>query len=120
MNAAARMLVWCGSSLKDLQAMPPEAQRSIGFVLRKAQQGMRDEAMKPLTGRREFRGAKVLQITERHDGDTYRCVFTVEFAEAIYVLHAFQKKAKHGIATPQSEIDVIVERLQTVRERRGS
>lgn len=107
-------IVWCGSSLRDLQAMPPEAQRSIGFVLRKAQRGRRDAEMKPLSGHRVFRGAKVLQITERHDGDTCRCVFTVEFSDVIYVLHAFEKKSKQGISTPRNEIDVVVQRLKDI------
>jgi phage-related protein len=53
----------------------------------------------------------VLEIVAPHDGDTYRAVYTVKFTEAIYVLHAFRKKSKSGIATPKFEIDLIRQRL---------
>ena len=50
------------------------------------------------------------------DGDTFRAVYTVRFAAAVYVLHAFQKKAKRGIATPKAELDMIDQRLRRARE----
>jgi phage-related protein len=46
------------------------------------------------------------------EGDTYPAVYTVRFRDAVYVLHAFQKKSKRGIATPRSEIDLVMRRLQ--------
>jgi len=49
----------------------------------------------------------VLEIVTPHDGGTYRAVYTVKFADAVYVIHAFQKKSTKGIATPQREIDLI-------------
>ena len=52
-----------------------------------------------------------MEIVDRHDTNTYRAVYTVQFAEVIYVLHAFQKKSKRGIATPQKDIDLIRRRL---------
>jgi phage-related protein len=52
-----------------------------------------------------------MEIIDRHDTNTYRAVYTVQFADVIYVLHAFQKKSKRGIATPQKEIDLIRCRL---------
>ena len=45
------------------------------------------------------------------DGDTYRAVYTVRFAAAVYVLHAFQKKSKRAIATPKAELELIATRL---------
>ena len=48
--------------------------------------------------------------------DAYRAVYTVQFGEAIYVLHAFQKKAARGIATPRKEIEVIEARLRQAAE----
>ena len=51
------------------------------------------------------------EIIDRHDTNTYRAVYTVQFAHVIYVLHAFQKKSKRGIATPQKELDLIRRRL---------
>jgi phage-related protein len=53
----------------------------------------------------------VLEIVADHAGDTWRTVYTVRFQEAIYVLHAFQKKSKKGIATPKQDIDLIHRRL---------
>jgi phage-related protein len=58
-----------------------------------------------------FGGAGVLELVEDHRGDTYRAVYTVRFATRIYVLHAFQKKSKRGIATPQKDIALIRARL---------
>ena len=66
----------------------------------------------PLKG---FKGSGVVEVVEDHDGDTYRTVYTVRFAEAVYVLHAFQKKSKHGIATPKHDMDVIHARVEMVR-----
>ena len=63
----------------------------------------------------------MLEIIVDHDGNTWRAVYTVRFQEAIYVLHAFQKKSKKGIATPKKDIDLIHRRLaeaeQLHRER---
>jgi phage-related protein len=49
---------------------------------------------------------------ESSDGSTYRAVYTVKFTDIVYVLHAFQKKSRKGIATPQPEIELIRERLK--------
>ena len=53
-----------------------------------------------------------MEVVARHDGDTFRAVYTVRFETAVYVLHAFQKKAKRGIATPKQELDLVRRRLQ--------
>jgi phage-related protein len=58
----------------------------------------------------------VLEVTDDYEGDTYRAVYTVRFAGAVYMLHAFQKKSKHGIATPKAELDVIKQRFKRARE----
>lgn len=70
--------------------------------------GETDPAVRPLKG---FGGTRVLEIVDRHDTNTYRAVYTAQFAGVIYVLHAFQKKSKRGIATPQKDIDLIRSRL---------
>ena len=59
-----------------------------------------------------FGGGSVLEVVEDYDRDTYRTVYTVHFSEAVYVLHLFQKKAKHGIATPKRDLELIRTRLQ--------
>jgi phage-related protein len=99
-----RPVVWIGSSRDDLRAMPPQVRRDIGQALYTAQQGDTDPAAKPLKG---FGGARVMEIVERHRGDAFRAVYTANFAEAIYVLHVFQKKSKHGIATPKPDMELI-------------
>jgi len=104
---------WVGSSREDLQSFPTEVKRDIGFALDTAQRGDKHPSAKPLQG---FGGASVLEIVENHDGDTYRAVYTVRFAEAIYVLHCFQKKSKRGIKTPKKELDLIAARLKKAQE----
>lgn len=68
---------------------------------------------KPLKG---FGGANVVELVDDHQGDTYRAVYTVKFESAIYVLHAFQKKSKQGIKTPQADIDLVKRRLKAAEE----
>ncbi len=52
-----------------------------------------------------------MEVVAPHDGDTWRAVYTVRFDDAVYVLHAFQKKSKSGVATPKHDIDLIKRRL---------
>ena len=81
----------------------------MGFGLFEAQLGKRHRKSKTLNG---FGGAGVIEMIDDHRGDTFRTVYTVKFASAVYVLHAFQKKSKSGIATPQSDIQLIKRRLR--------
>jgi phage-related protein len=108
MTGSDRPLLWMGSSRRDLRGFPREVRRNIGQALYAAQQGEIDPSAKPLRG---FGGGSVVEILADHDGDTWRAVYTVRYAEAIYVLHAFQKKSKRGIATPKKDIDLIRHRL---------
>lgn len=85
----------------------------MGFALHAAQTGGKHLDAKPLKG---FKGAGVLEVVEQHDGNAYRAVYTVRFAHSVYVLHAFQKKSKKGIATPKSEIDLVKERLRRAEQ----
>jgi phage-related protein len=73
----------------------------------------RSSIVKPLKG---FKGSGVLEVVEDFDGDTYRTVYTVKFAEIVYVLHAFQKKSKHGIATAKQDVNLIEARLKRARD----
>jgi phage-related protein len=99
---------WIGSSLRDLRSFPEAVRRDIGQALYAAQLGGLDPAAKPLRG---FGGASVMEIVAAHHRDAWRAVYTVKFADAIYVLHAFQKKSTRGIATPEREIELIKRRL---------
>ena len=63
-----------------------------------------------------FGDAGVLEVADDFDGDKYRAVYTVRFANAVYVLHAFMKKSRRGIATPATELDLICHRLNHARQ----
>ncbi len=63
-----------------------------------------------------FGGANVLEVIANCDGDTYRAMYTVRFEEAIYVLHAFQKKSKRGSKTSKKDMDLIKVRLKQAQE----
>jgi phage-related protein len=102
-------LEFIGTSRDDLSGFPDEVKAYIGFALRVAQTGGKHPDAKPLKG---FGGAGVLEIVSDFDGDTFRAVYTVKIKGVIYVLHAFQKKSKKGIATPKAEIDKIKRRLK--------
>jgi len=104
---------WVGSSYDDLLALPEEVRREVGYALYVAQNGDKADNAKPLKG---FGGGGVLEVVEDHDGDTYRAVYTVRFERAVYVLHAFQKKSKSGIKTPQKDLDLIETRLKAARK----
>ena len=104
-------LRWVGSSRDDLLALPEEVRREVGYALFVAQNGEKADSAKPLKG---F-GGGILEVVENHDGDTYRAVYTVRFASAVYVLHAFQKKSKAGIKTPKKDMDLIEARLKAAQ-----
>ena len=83
---------WMGASKADLKRFPDPVQGRMGFAIYRAQLGRQHRDAKPLKG---F-GSGVVEVVARHDGDTFRAVYTVRFEAAVYVLHAFQKKAKRG------------------------
>lgn len=104
-----KMLLWLGSSKKDLKAMPDDVQDTFGYALHQAQMGNKYEQTKPLKG---FGSAGILEVIEESGGGTFRTVYTVKFSDAVYVLHCFQKKSTRGIATPKPDMDLIRERLK--------
>ena len=104
-----RQLVWVGSSKRDFMEFPEEIRAEMGYGLYRAQQGREHGSAKALKG---FGGRTVLELVEDHSTGTYRAVYTVRFESAVYVLHAFQKKSKRGIETPQLEKDMIERRLR--------
>lgn len=96
------------SSLKDLRAFPDPVKNAMGFALHRAQEGGMHPDAKLLKGL----GSGVVEVVANHDSGTYRAVYTIRFADAVYVLHAFQKKSKKGIATPKTEIDLVRARIK--------
>jgi len=103
-------LLWIGSSKKDLMALPINVRKFFGHALDFAQHGDQHAAAKELKG---FGGAGVLEVVEDDAGGTYRAVYTVKFAEAVFVLHCFQKKSKSAITTPKADMEIIRARLKT-------
>jgi phage-related protein len=106
-------LGWIGTAKDDLLSFPESAVREIGHALYVAQLGGKHPSAKPLKG---FGGASLMEVVEDHDGDSYRAVYTVRFAEVVYVLHTFQKKSKSGIATPLKEVAKVKARLKLAEE----
>jgi phage-related protein len=104
-------LIFVADSRRCLLAFPQPVRHHLGFALYQAQMGGKHIDAKPLKG---F-GTGVLEIASDHRGDTYRAIYTVRLAKAVYV-HAFQKKSKRGIATPKAELDLIRARMQRAIE----
>ena len=111
--SARKPVEWIGSARSDLRKFPQDVRRVMGQAIDDAQLGTEHPAAKALKG---FGGRSVLEIVDDFDGDSYRAVYSVKFAAAVYVLHAFQKKSKKGIATPRHEIDLIRARLKRAEE----
>jgi len=120
MDENYKELIFRGTTEDFVAALEESVRRRIGYALWQAQTGKKADAAKPLGGKKEFKGAKVLEIVTDGDRDTYRTVYTIEFTEAVYVVDAFQKKSKRGIATPQEDIDRIVQRIKALRQDRGT
>jgi phage-related protein len=104
----AKPLRWIASSRKDYGAFPQDVQMQFGFELFLAQVGEHPPSAKPLKGL----GSGVVELLEDHEGNAYRAIYTVRFKSAVYVLHAFKKKSKRGIKTPQSDVELVKRRLK--------
>lgn len=106
-------VIWVGSSRKDLREFPEPVQDHVGYALYAAQRGSRHRDTKTLSG---FSGAGVVEVVTDFRGDTFRAVYTVRFAGAVYVLHTFQKKSKTGRETPRRDMELIEQRLREAEE----
>ncbi len=102
-------VVWVGSSRKDLRAFPESVQDHMGYALYLAQRGGKHRDTKTLRG---FGGAGVVEVVTDFRGDTFRAVYTLRYANAVYVLHAFQKKSTAGRETSLRDIELIKQRLR--------
>jgi phage-related protein len=111
-KSGPKSLIWLGDALQAIQRFPEDVKDEIGFALFQAQTGKKHIKAKPLKGL----GAGILEVVSDHRGDTFRAVYTVRLAGKVYVLHAFQKKSKTGIATPKSEMELVRQRLKRAIE----
>lgn len=102
---------WVGDSLERLREFPEQARCAMGFALRQVQNGETPDCAKPLKGL-----PGVLELRDDHAGDTFRVVYVAKFGKAVYVLHAFKKKSKSGIATPRQDVELVRRRLNAAKD----
>ena len=107
---ALRRIVWLGDSRRNIQAFPTGEQKLIGDELQLVQFGGKDA--KPFKGI----GSGVFEIALAYEANAYRAVYAVQLGRKICVLHAFQKKSKSGIKTPQKDVDLIKRRFKEAKE----
>ena len=110
-----RKVRWVGDSREQLQKFPSQVRKDIGHALYQTglvQTGQTPPSSKPMKGLE----SGVFEIADDYNTNAYRAVYTVKIGRSLYVLHAFQKKSKRGIATPKKEIDQIKRRLRRAKE----
>lgn len=110
-----RPISWIKAARKNFERFPPNAQDVCLTALTIAAEGGKADNAKPLTGL----GSGVFEIALPFRGDAFRVVYAVRIAEAIWVIHAFQKKSKTGVKTPKQELDLIESRLKSLKEMIG-
>ena len=107
-----RRINWLKGALKDFQDFPADAQDRALTALTFVAEGATPDVAKPLTGL----GSGVWELAIKSRGDAYRVVYALQMGDDIWVVHAFQKKSKSGIATPKMEIDLVRERIKRLKE----
>lgn len=107
-----KRLFWISTSREDLKGFPSEVRSEVGHGLYLAQMGDRHIHAKTLSG---MGSSKIIELRENDRSGTYRVVYTVEITDFIFVLHAFQKKSKTGIATPKHDLDLVKKRLKDAK-----
>ena len=107
-----RDISWIKAALKDFGKFPVAVRDEATDALTTIAEGGTPEVAKPLTGL----GSGVWELAIRERGDAFRVVYALQIAEEIWVVHAFQKKSKSGIATPKQEIDLAKDRIKRLKE----
>ena len=115
MTRQTRPISWIKAARKDFEKFPLEAQTTCLHALTMAAEGGKADIAKPLKGE----GPGVFEIALPFRGNAFRVVYAVQIADAVWVIHAFQKKSRHGITTPKREIDLIGDRLKQLKEMLG-
>ncbi|HUB11339.1 MAG TPA: type II toxin-antitoxin system RelE/ParE family toxin [Acetobacteraceae bacterium] len=107
-----RPIQWIKAARRGFEEFPQGARDDVLDALTAVAEGGHPTIAKPLTGL----GSGVMEMALRHRGDAFRVVYALQVGAEIWVVHAFQKKSRSGIATPRQEIDVVRERLRRLRE----
>lgn len=108
-----RSVSWIKSARKAFEKFPALACERILQALEIAAVGGKADIAKPLKG---FESG-VFEIALHHAGDAYRVVYAVGIGEDIWVVHAFQKKSKRGIATPKEDLNLVRRRLKQLKDQ---
>ena len=106
-----KALIWLGSSRDDLRAFPDDARRVAGFQLRRVQLGLEPNDWKPMPS--VGPGVQEIRI---HTGLEYRVLYVTKFPEAVYVLHAFEKRSRR---TSKHDVDLAKHRLRLLITERA-
>jgi phage-related protein len=112
MTLRTRPVSWIKAALKDFETFPEGATSICLAALTIAAEGSKADIVKPVRGI----GSGVFEIALPFRGDAFRVVYAVQLADAIWVIHAFQKKSTQGIKTPKHEVDLIKDRLKRLKE----
>ena len=103
-----REVLWLKGARRDFCDFPPKTQLRAREALDLVARGGKPDMAKPMQGL----GAGVWEMALKERGDAFRVVYVLQIGDELWVIHAFQKRSKSGIATPKSEIDLIRERLR--------
>ena len=112
MTLRTRPVSWIKAALRAFDEFPAGAQSICLAALTIAAEGGKADVAKPLRGV----GSGVFEIALPFAGEAYRVVYAVQFADELWVIHAFQKKSRKGIKTPQREIELVRDRLKRLKE----
>jgi phage-related protein len=107
-----RRISWIKAARKVFENFPGDVQSDMLAALTVAAEGSKSDKAKPFAG---VEGG-VFEIALRYRGDAFRSIYALKIDDGIWVLHAFQKKSKSGIKTPQIEVDLIRDRLKRLKE----
>lgn len=107
-----RPISWIKAALRGFEGFPGGAQIELRRALTVVAEGGHPDIAKPLHGL----GSGVLELALRFRGDAFRIVYALQLDTDVWVVHAFQKKSKSGIRTPQKEIDLVRDRLKRLKE----
>jgi len=113
--AQPKALFWVGSSKKAYTAFPPEVQDDLGYALGLVQAGERMIPGAKALSEGRLKGLGIVELCGEYDTDSYRAVYTTRIGDVVYVLHAFKKKSKTGVATAKADIDLIYDRYRAAK-----
>lgn len=107
-----KLIRFCGSSLDDLREFPLDAKREAGHQLDQVQRGLEPDDCKPMN----TVGPGAREIRIRDQCGAFRVIYVAKFADAVYVLHCFQKKTEK---TSKPDLDLAIRRYRDLLKEQG-